>query len=73
MELDNIEQDPMKSSPLVDYVNFRLKQTMEVDGEMSETLEVDLLRVDLEASTDMRADTVDMLCEKLKLVELMQF
>ena len=36
MELDSIEKDPMSSSPLVDYVNFRLKQAMEIDGEMSE-------------------------------------
>ena len=70
MELDSSSPSVDNSGPLVDYVNFKLKQAMEIDGEMNETLEVDLLRVDLEASTDMRADTVDLLVEKLKLVEI---
>ena len=58
------------SDPLMEYVNFKYKQDMEIDGELNETLEIDLLRVNLEASTNMRADTVDLLVEKLKSVEI---
>ena len=56
--------------PLMEYVNFKYKQDMQIDGELNESLEIDLLRVNLEASTNMRADTVDLLVEKLKLVEI---
>ena len=50
------------SNPLVDYVNFLLGH------QMDESLEVDLLRVNLEATTSMNADTVDLLCNQLRSV-----
>ena len=56
--------------PLMEYVNFKYKQDMQIDGELNESLEIDLLRVNLEASTNIRADTVDLLVEKLKSVEI---
>ena len=37
---------------------------------MNESLEVDLLRVNLESITSMNADTVDLLCNQLRSVEL---
>ena len=52
------------SNPLVDYVSFLLGH------QMNESLEVDLLRVNLESITSMNADTVDLLCNQLRSVEL---
>ena len=43
--------------PLFNYVNFLLGQ------EIEESLEVDILKVDLEANTNMRSETVDLLCQ----------
>ena len=70
MESDNSCPSVDNSDPLMEYVNFKYKQDMEIDGELNETLEIDLLRVNLEASTNIRADTVDLLVEKLKSVEI---
>ena len=50
--------------PLVNYINFLLGHPMD------ESLEVDILRVDLEANTCLNADTVDLLCNQLRSVEL---
>ena len=47
------------SNPLVNYVNFLM------GNPISESLEVNILRVDLEASTSLNADTVGMLCDQL--------
>ena len=51
-------------TPLVNYINFLLGHPMD------ESLEVDILRVDLEANTCLNADTVDLLCNQLRSVEL---
>ena len=52
------------ATPLVNYINFLLGNPMD------ESLEVDILRVDLEANTSLNADTVDLLCNQLRSVEL---
>ena len=53
-----------KETPLVTYVNYLL------GNPINESLEVNILRLDLEASTNLNADTVDMLCTQLRSVEL---
>ena len=52
------------SNTLVDYVSFLLGH------QMDESLEGDLLRVNLESVTNMNADTVDLLCNQLRTVKL---
>ena len=51
-------------TPLVNYINYLLGNPMD------ESLEVNILRVDLEASTSLNADTMDMLCNQLRSVDL---
>ena len=51
-------------TPLVTYVDYLL------GNPMNESLEVNILRLDLEASTNLTADTVDMLCNQLRSVDL---
>ena len=53
-----------KETPLVTYINYLL------GNPINESLEVNILRLDLEASTNLNADTVDMLCNQLRSVEL---
>ena len=53
-----------KETPLVTYINYLL------GNPMNESLEVNILRLDLEASTSLNADTVDMLCNQLRSVDL---
>ena len=52
------------SNPLVNYVNFLM------GNPTSESLEVNILKVDLEASTSLNADTVGMLCDQLRSIDL---
>ena len=51
-------------APLVTYVNYLL------GNPVNESLEVNILKLDLEASTNITADTVDMLCTQLKNTDL---
>ena len=51
-------------APLVTYVNYVLGQPV------NESLEVNILKLDLEATTNISADTVDMLCAQLKNTDL---
>ncbi len=61
METDKEENDSLKiKAPLATYVNYLLGQPV------SDSLEVNVLKLDLEASTNIAADTVDMLCSQLK-------
>ena len=53
-----------KETPLVTYINYLL------GNPINESLEVNILRLDLEASTSLNADTVDMLCNQLRSVDL---
>ena len=50
--------------PLFNYVNFLLGKNI------TEGLEVDILKVDLEANTNVGSETVDLLCQQLSSVEL---
>ena len=52
------------SSPLVKYVDFLM------GNPVTESLEVNILRLDLEASTNLNADTVGMLCDQLRTIDL---
>ena len=51
-------------TPLVTYVDYLL------GNPVNESYEVSILRLDLEASTNITADTVDMLCTQLKNTDL---
>ena len=65
LETDKEENNTMQmKTPLVTYVNYLLGQPV------SESLEVNILKLDLEASTNITADTVDMLCSQLKNTNL---
>ena len=65
LETDKEENTTMQmKTPLVTYVNYLLGQPV------SESLEVNILKLDLEASTNITADTVDMLCSQLKNTDL---
>ena len=65
LETDKEENPTMQiKTPLVTYVNYLLGQPV------SESLEVNILKLDLEASTNITADTVDMLCSQLKNTDL---
>ena len=65
LEKDKDENTPMQiKTPLVTYVNYLLGHPV------NESLEVNILKLDLEASTSITADTVDMLCAQLKNTDL---
>ena len=65
LETDKEETNTMQiKTPLVTYVNYLLGQPV------SDSLEVNVLKLDLEASTNIAADTVDMLCSQLKNTNL---
>ena len=61
---NNENAKTQKETPLVTYINYLL------GNPMNESLEVNILRLDLEASTRLNADTVDMLCNQLRSVDL---
>ena len=52
------------SNPLVKYVDFLM------GNPVNESLEVNILKLDLEASTSFNADTVGLLCEQLRTIDL---
>ena len=65
LESDKEETNTQQiKTPLINYVNFLLGHPV------SDSLEVNVLKLDLEASTSITADTVDMLCSQLKNTNL---
>ena len=65
--LDTTEKDEDTDEvtrPLFNYDNFLLGKNI------TEGLEVDILKVDLEANTNVRLETVDLLCQQLSGIEL---
>ena len=65
LEVDKDENTKAQmKTPLVTYVDYLL------GNPMNESLEVNILRLDLEASTNITSDTVDMLCNQLRSVDL---
>ena len=65
LETDKDENTTMQiKTPLVTYVDYLLGHPV------NESYEVSILRLDLEASTNITADTVDMLCTQLKNTDL---
>ena len=65
LEVSNTEKTVNEmSNPLVKYVDFLM------GNPINESLEVNILRLDLEASTSLNADTVGMLCDQLRTIDL---
>ena len=63
--ISNTEETVNESSnPLVKYVDFLM------GNPVNESLEVNILKLDLEASTSFNADTVGLLCEQLRTIDL---
>ena len=60
---DENKKTQMKN-PLVTYIDYLL------GNPVNESLDCNILRLDLEASTNINADTVDMLCNQLRSVDL---